>query len=236
MIKDIERKFYTSINETLKEKIKQRGLIFEQAEKIIIWIVGFCIGAFIILLPKDNFEIDYFKSITGIKKTIMLYLLYIVCSGLLFRIISFMTEVILDNISRSLTGYFQGRTILMDTKKTEIKNEYDSAQIIEIINNDFGYQLNNDSNYDSPQFRKLLKNIYEQAFDDTLFFEEFEQEYLLYFGFKNKTLINIYRKKNYIYLRGIIYRILYFLSVITFLTTIIIAILGISILIRELYF
>lgn len=54
----------------------------------------------------------------------------------------------------------------------------------------------------SPQFRKLLKNIYEQAFEDTLFFEEFEQEYLLYFGFKNKTLINLYRKNIYIYLRG----------------------------------
>lgn len=94
---------YTQINKSIRYNSEVDTQTFERADKIIIWIVGFSIGIFVLLFKSYECETSINNLIP--TKTIAIISLIVIILGLIFRIVSFYTVMLLNNIISSFSSY-----------------------------------------------------------------------------------------------------------------------------------
>ena len=220
MTKESLRKTIELLNEILIENIKKRHLFFERAEQIVLWIVGFSTATIVLLISSKNFDIIKIERNNPLILMIIKNLLLICCFGLSFRILSFFTELLLDNISKSLYGLLKGFQTSLSLIKVKFNDSENAEKIIEIINKEFDWNLNNrkDLNDDSG-FIQHLKELYENEFENKEELNKIQDLYLLFYGYKSKKLLNIFQNPKMIYARGLAYRTLFYLTIISFALT-----------------
>ncbi|MDR6528388.1 hypothetical protein J2787_003825 [Chryseobacterium rhizosphaerae] len=218
MTRNTEKLILNWINEMTSDSLKNRE-IFEQAEKIIVWIVGFSIGVFALQVPEVT---SNYKSIEGVRKIIMTYSLYTIIFGISFRISSFLTEIILKDILTSFKSKYFGEKIMLEIKKQHISSETHNAnQIIDILNEEFNFNIEKASHQlnENKDFIDTLINIYENSFNDMELLDTITKDSLIYFGYKKNGLVKITNSENFIYFRGILYRLLTAITSLLFITT-----------------
>ncbi|SHK60868.1 hypothetical protein [Epilithonimonas mollis] len=177
------------LNESLSENIKKRHLFFERAEQIVLWIVGFSLAAIVLLITNGKSEIDKIQGTEALRVMVIKNFLLICCFGLSFRILSFVTELILENISKSLYGLLKGFHSSLNLEKNKFNNNEDSEEIIKIINKDFDWNLTyNEQLRNDPNFIKLLKEIYENEFENKEYLDKIQELFLLFYGYKSKKI------------------------------------------------
>lgn len=208
------------LNEILSENLKKRNLFFERSEQIVLWIVGFSTASIVLLISNEKFDITKFKNNDPLILMIIKNLLLVCCFGLSFRILSFLTELLLDNISKSLYGVLKGFHNSLNIKKIKFNSNQNSEQIIKIINDEFDWDLKNRQELNGDQnFIQHLKEIYENAFENKDELNKIQELYLVFYGYKSKYFINFYQKPMIIYIRGLFYRILFYLTIVSFTLT-----------------
>lgn len=85
---------------------------FERSDRIITWIVGFSIGIFVLVFPKDL--IGNFSELDEFTHSILNFSLYIIIFGLLYRIFSFLTQTLNSMILSDISNYIKGFNINTD--------------------------------------------------------------------------------------------------------------------------
>ena len=212
-IYELTEKTIVNINESNKAN-------FEKADQIIIWIVGFSIGIFVLILPKD--KIDSLKDIYGTTYQTLNFALYVIIFGLLYRIFSFVTNFIISMILNDLSSFSRGFSANIDdipVPRDLIGNET-TIQIAEYLKEDFNYSTPYEVNQEDPKLRELLFNYYNilaNSNDINTQLSEFKIQIGKYLGV-NKNYIDFFTKEKTIIYRGKIY---FFISIITSLLFII---------------
>lgn len=212
-IYELTEKTIVNINESNKAN-------FEKADQIIIWIVGFSIGIFVLILPKD--KIDSLKVIYGTTYQTLNFALYVIIFGLLYRIFSFITNFINSMILNDLSSFSRGFSANIDdipVPRDLIGNE-STIQIAEYLKEDFNYTTPYEINQEDPKLKELLFNYYNilaNSNDINTQLSEFKIQIGKYLGV-SKNYIDFFTKEKTIIIRGKIY---FFISIITSLLFII---------------
>ena len=207
-------------DEILSENIKKRHLFFERAEQIVLWIVGFSTATIVLLVTNEKFEISDFQKNDALILMIIKNLLLVCCFGLAFRIFSFLTELLLDHISKTLYVSLKGFQAFLNFKKNKFNNNENSEEIIKILNDEFDWDLKNRKELnDDPNFIEHLKEIYAHEFENKEEINKIQDLFLLFYGYKSRKFFTFFQKPNVIYARGWIYRILFYLTIISFALT-----------------
>ena len=220
MTKESIKSTVTLFEEILSENLKKRHLFFERAEQIVLWIVGFSTATIVLLISTNKFEIANFQKNNTLILMIIKNLLLVCCFGLSFRVLSFLTELLLDHISRNLYAALKGFQTFFNIKKNKFENNENSEEIIKIINYEFDWDLKgrNELN-DDPNYIEFLKEIYEKEFESKEEINRIQDLFLLYYGYKSNKFFNFFQQPMVIYIRGWIYRILFNLTLISFALT-----------------
>lgn len=220
MTKESIKNTVNLLGEHLSENIKKRHIFFERAEQIVLWIVGFSTATIVLCITNGKFEMTNFQNNNALILMIIKNLLIVCCFGLSFRILSFLTELLLDNISKNLYGYLKGFQNLYNTKKIKFNNNENSEEIIRVINDEFDWDLKNRKELSNDQnYIELLKEIYENQFENKEEIKEIQELFLLFYGYKSSKFIEFFQKPTIIYIRGVFYRILFNLTLISFALT-----------------
>ncbi|MXN89694.1 hypothetical protein GR160_00505 [Flavobacterium sp. Sd200] len=143
---------------------------FERADKIVIWIVGFSIGIFVLLLGK---EID--KSLPLPCNSIIIISLIIIIFGLTYRILSFFTTMLMSKILVSFVSDIE----ISANIKNILSSDQNASQNIECQINEykktislyFGInekQLNEDNTKKTRSTGKRYRNLLYTSY--TMFF------------------------------------------------------------------
>lgn len=220
MTKESIKNTINLFEEILSENIKKRHLFFDRAEQIVLWIVGFSTATIVLLFSNGKFEITNFQKNDTLILMIVKNLLLVCCFGLSFRILSFLTELLLDNISRNLYAALKGFQTFFNIKKNKFENNENAEEIIKIINYEFDWDLKDRKELnDDPNFIELLKEIYEKEFESKEEINRIQELFLLYYGYKSSKLFNFFQQPTVIYTRGWVYKILFNLTLISFALT-----------------
>lgn len=241
MTNQVLRFLYSQINKTIKESSELDFKTFERADKIIIWIVGFSIGIFVLLFTNDLKSINQI-SITEIIPDILIISLVIVILGLIYRILSFYTQMLYNRIIASFSSYtdsFANTPDFPDLR--EIKDSDTIEDIKYYLEQDFGIILPQ-KNYQNlteegiNEYRNLHLNYYTALangnnFDDQM--NEYKKQIAIHFGLSKKSVDNAISNERKIKIRGIIYRIMLITSYFFFFATIATFILGTIIILKK---
>ncbi len=212
-IYELTEKTIININESNKAN-------FEKADQIIIWIVGFSIGIFVLILPKD--KLDSLKDIYGTTYETLNLALYVIIFGLLYRIFSFITSLINSMILNDLSSFSRGFSANVDDipiPRDIIGNET-TTQLAEYLKEDFNYSIPFVINQEDPKLKELLLNYYiflKKSNNVTKQINDFKIDISKYLGV-NINYINFFTKEKTIIYRGKIY---FYISIITSLLFII---------------
>ncbi len=107
---------------------------FEKADKIILWIVGFSIGIFVLLLSQKSQN----ELINELTFKISVFALTVVILGLSFRVFSFFTQMRYSAIITSFVSFAEGFSSTPEIPDYREITEKDTAEeLIEYLKSDF---------------------------------------------------------------------------------------------------
>ena len=198
---------------------------FEKADKIIIWIVGFSIGIFVLIISQKSQN----KIINDLTFEISVFALTVVILGLIFRIFSFFTQMRYSTIVTGFVSFAEGFTNSPEILETREITDKDSAEdIIEYLKSDFGEKVEdkNVSQMDSENkrvYRGLLLNYYNilnEPYNAEKQLEKFYTNFALHFGFSKAYIEKRINNESRIKRNGIIFSVMLYASMILFFLTI----------------
>ena len=178
---------FESITETFSnslERVRENQIKnFENAEKLLVWIVGFSIGGISII----------FSNLTTINQSycycdirIILYSLCIsIISGFFFRWSFFKMQLYYQQIEFFLEGAFSNTEAMMETNPQDLSNVNELNEIIRKLKSDYdldyNYVLETFENYDEINqeiIKKNLKSKYKIAGDNVKREYDFSMDYV----------------------------------------------------------
>lgn len=220
-IYELTEKTIVNINESNKAN-------FEKADQIIIWIVGFSIGIFVLILPKD--KIDNLRNIYGTTYQALNFALYVIIFGLLYRIFSFITSFINSWILNDISNFSRGFSANIDEIPIprNLTGNEKTIEMIEYLREDFNYILPYEVKQENPELKKLLfdyYNVLANSNDSDRQLSEFKIQIGKYFGVTN-NYFDFFTKEKTIICRGKIYFYLLILTSLLFVITVGIFIIG----------
>jgi uncharacterized membrane protein len=228
------KQLYSTTSKLVNDQVQRDMDNFEKADKIIIWIVGFSIGIFALILTRESKN----PLINELEFEITIVALATVILGLLFRIFSFFTQMRLNSIVFDFVSYATGYTEAYDIPIPRTILEIDSLDnIIIFLEEDFGIKMkkidtSNFSNEKLTEYRNLYKNYYESLASSNNIEEqmkEFSTQLALRFGLNPEDVMNSSKNESSLKSKGKEYRILLTISYWLFFFTIINFIVGIGI-------
>ncbi|MCG2420521.1 hypothetical protein K8089_15980 [Aequorivita sp. F47161] len=233
MEKQLLKQLYTTTSKLVNEQIKRDIENFEKADKIIIWLVGFSIGIFVLIFTRNTDNLIINQNVFEIS----IISLVTVILGLLFRIISFFTQMTLSSIVFDLIAYAAG---FSEIKKLptprEIEQNDTINDIIFYLKEDFGIErelidITGFSKEKIKEYRDLQKNYYQTLAswnntDEQL--SEYREELAIRFGHNPKVNKTALEEKESSKSKGKKYKLLLKSSYILFFLTIISFIFGIG--------
>jgi hypothetical protein len=198
---------------------------FEKADKIIIWIVGFSIGIFVLLINQKSEN----EIINHLTFEISTFSLIVVILGLIFRVFSFFTQMRYSSIITNFISFAEGFSNTPEIPEFREITEKDSVEdIIVYLKSDFDHDVKDEnvSQMDTENkkvYRGLLLNFYNilnEPRDVEKQLDKFKTNFANHFGFSkaymDKRINNESRTKR----KGIIFRIMLTISMILFFLTI----------------
>ncbi|MEL1248105.1 MULTISPECIES: hypothetical protein [Flavobacterium] len=225
---------YSKISKSTIENGERSNQSFERADRIIIWIVGFSIGIFVILFTKDyDIKNPNYKTITELSNQITIVSLIVVIFGLIFRIFSFFSQMLLTAINMDFAGYADGfSTTLEFPTPRKIKNSDTIEDIIYYFEQDFKIiqekpDFSNSSQESIKEYRTLLINYYKSLADGNdieVQIEEYKNKLCEYYGISKEKINERFDNNKNVKLRGKVYQktligsyIFFFLTIATFI-------------------
>ena len=216
---------YSTTSKVLLTQTDRINENFEKADKIIIWIVGFSIGIFVLLLSQKAEN----PLIIELTNEISIFSLTVVILGLIFRIFSFFTQIKYSTIVTGFVSFAEGFSNSPEIIETREITEKDSAEdLIKYLKLDFGEEVKdkNVSRMDSENkkvYRGLLLNYYnilKEPIDAEKQLEKFTTNFALHFGFSKAYIEKRINNESKIKRNGIIFRVMLFISMLLFFLTI----------------
>ena len=225
---------YSKISKSTIENSEKSNQNFERADKIIIWIVGFSIGIFVILFTKDyDLKNPNYETIKELSNQITIVSLFVVIFGLIFRIFSFFSQMILTEINLEFASYADGFSDAPEFPiAREIKDTDSIDDIIYFFEEDFGIKQEkplflNPTQESIKEYRILLLNYYKtlaESNDIEVQLEEFKNKISEYYGISKSKINERFENGKKVKFRGNIYRmtligsyIFFFLTIMTFI-------------------
>ncbi|MGX1930193.1 hypothetical protein [Flagellimonas sp. 2504JD4-2] len=236
---ELLKHLYSTTSKVLITHTDQINKNFEKADKIIIWIVGFSIGIFVLLISQKTEN----RLILDLTFEIYVYSLSVVILGLLFRISSFFTQIRYSTIVIELASYSEGLNNTPELNETRKIDENDSAEdVIEYLRLDFNEQVrtletSQLSEEKKKEYRQLLINYYQalaEPKDIEKQLDSFKLDYANRFGFSKSYFDKRINNPKRTFIRGILYRVMFNLSMSLFFLTIGVFILGVAIVLKNL--
>lgn len=221
---------YNQVSNSLNQNSERDFQNFERADKIIIWIVGFSIGIFVLLFSSD-LKSQNFLIINKLVPPILVTSLLIVIFGLIFRVFSFFTQMIYSKIILGFSSYASSYANAPTDEipfPREIKDLDNCEDIIYYLKEDFKI-IKESPNYENfteeqiKEYRGLLLNYYDILADNNNLekqYEEYTKQLANHFGLSKKSLEKQRTNDEDIIFRGKLYRFLYLCSAIFFVLTI----------------
>ena len=216
------KKLYEITETTIVNINESSKANFERSDRIITWIVGFSIGIFVLVFPKDL--IVGLSKIEKFTLSILNFSLFVIIFGLLYRICSFLTQTLNSIILSDISNYFRGLNINTDEipSPREISGDETTFQLIQYLKEDFNYSLSYDVNGEDLELNKILINYYNILADENNIDKQlttFKKQISKYFGISVKYIEFFNVEKN-IVKRGKVYISFSILSSIFFIITI----------------
>lgn len=216
---------YSVTSKVLLNQTDRLNENFEKADKIIIWIVGFSIGIFVLLLNQTSEN----ELIINLSLEISIIALIVVVLGLSFRVVSFFTQIQYAAIVTKFVSFAEGFSGMPEIPEHRDISEKDTAEdLIKYLELDFNIEVEEEdiSRMDLESKKKycgLLLNYYN-TFSDPRDIEKQLENYKIsfsdHFGFSkaymDKRVNNEKRTKR----NGLILRVLLITSLILFFLTI----------------
>lgn len=228
------KQLYSTTSKLVNDQVQRDIDNFEKADRIIIWIVGFSIGIFTLILTRETKN----PLINELEFEIIIISLITVIIGLLFRIFSFFTQMHLNSIVFEFVTYAAGYNNASEIPIPKTILEIDSIDnIIIFLEEDFGIKTQkidttNFSDEKLREYRNLYKNYYESLASSNNIEEqikEFSTQLALRFGLNPTDVMNSTQNNSEIKSKGNRYRTLLTISYWLFFLTIINFIVGIAI-------
>ncbi len=228
------KQLYSTTSKLVNDQVQRDIENFEKADKIIIWIVGFSIGIFMLILTRKSenpifLELEFELTIVALITVVL---------GLLFRIFSFFTQMRLNSIVFGFVSFATGYNKASEIPIPKTITEIDSLDnIIIFLEEDFGIKrqridTSNFSDEKLAEYRNLYKNYYESLASSNNIEEqmkEFSTQLAFRFGLKPEDVMNSSKDDSSIKSKGKGYRVLLNVSYWLFFLTIINFIVGIGI-------
>lgn len=228
------KQLYSTTSKLVNDQVKNDIENFEKADKIIIWIVGFSIGIFMLIITRKSenpifLELEFELTIIALITVVL---------GLFFRIFSFFTQMRLNSIVLDFVAFATGFNKASEIPIPKTITEIDSLDnIIIFLEEDFGIKTekvdtSNFSNEKLAEYRNLYKNYYESLAASNNIEEqmnEFSTQLALRFGLKQEDIMNSSKDDSSLKSKGKGYRTLLKISYWLFFLTIINFIVGIGI-------
>ena len=228
------KQLYSTTSKLVNDQVQRDIDNFEKADRIIIWIVGFSIGIFTLILTRESKH----PLINELEFEITIVALITVILGLLFRIFSFFTQIRLNNIVFDFVSFATGYYNASEIPIPKTISEVDSLDnIINFLEEDFGIKTKKIDTYNLSEekltkYRNLFKDYYESLASSNNIDEqikEFSTQLALRFGLNPEDMINSTQADSSIKSKGKGYRILLTISYWLFFLTITNFIVGIGI-------
>jgi hypothetical protein len=228
------KQLYSTTSKLVNDQVQRDIDNFEKADRIIIWIVGFSIGIFTLILTRETKN----PLINELEFEITIVALITVILGLLFRIFSFFTQIHLNSIVFEFVSYAIGYNNASEIPIPKTLLEIDSLDnIIIFLEEDFGIKTQkidttNFSYEKLTEYRNLYKNYYESLASSNNIEEqikEFSTQLALRFGQNPTDVMDSTKNNSELKSKGNRYRILFAISYWLFFLTIVNFIVGIGI-------
>jgi hypothetical protein len=228
------KQLYSTTSKLVNDQVQRDIDNFEKADRIIIWIVGFSIGIFTLILTRESKH----PLINELEFEITIVALITVILGLLFRIFSFFTQIRLNSIVFDFVSFATGYYNASEIPIPKTISEVDSLDnIINFLEEDFGIKTKKIDTYNLSEekltkYRNLFKDYYESLASSNNIDEqikEFSTQLALRFGLNPEDMINSTQADSSIKSKGKGYRILLTISYWLFFLTITNFIVGIGI-------
>ncbi len=225
---------YSKISKSTIENGEKSNQNFERADRIIIWIVGFSIGIFVILFTKDyDVKNPNYETITELSNQITIVSLFVVIFGLIFRVFSFFSQMILTEINIEFASYTDGFSNTPEFPiARELKDTDTIDDIIYFFEQDFQIKQEkpiflNTTQESINEYRILLLNYYKtlaESNDIEVQLEEFKSKVSEYYGLSKAKINERFENNKKVKSRGNIYQktligsyIFFFLTIMSFI-------------------
>lgn len=205
----MERPFDTRLRQTYEtlEKSKENFIFnFNQNDKILIWVVGFCVTAISLIISNAGKISDNYS--VCILKAILILLVLSITSGIIYRFSALFFLTRYQNAMFYLKGAFSQEYIMTENTR-ELKNPNDIHEIYQNIKMDFGHDYSNVINlYNQSQTEEsknyyvgYLKSEYKRLTAWSIKEYEYANNYIKdvfknAFGFTDKKINKIFNKNN----------------------------------------
>jgi hypothetical protein len=228
---------FDSIRELVFENLEQfkenSRFVFEQADKLIVWIVGFAIGG-LSLIVSNYTELDKNFSYNLIRIILTLLTISII-SGILFRIAFFFSAIYERHIESYIHAAYSNKEF-MEIAPNDLSEETNINEVIRRIRVDFGEDTTNVlEHYDKADNNEKLilleslkahyKKIGEWAKKDFEFAVEYSKDTLKKaYGYSDKKINEIFNDNSSSKLKfwNFMYQWSFLISCLCFITVIII--------------
>lgn len=222
------KQLYKHTSKILADNNQKDYETFERADRIIIWIVGFAIGIFVLLMNKDidgSIPIPVFEIIAVSLVTIIF--------GLIYRIFSFFAMMYMTKVYVSFSAHIEIFCNLTDIPSPrEIKDSDSLHDIIAYLKYDFNYvsdtEYSNLSLEAQTELRKLNADLYKtlaESNDAEKQLDEYNSTISRYFGISIES-IKKRGTENRVKKTGYLYRWLLKLSYLFFFLTLAVFVIG----------
>lgn len=212
MTEQFLKQLYSKISRSTLQNHEINSRNFERADQIIIWIVGFSIGIFVFLFTKDYDAANpNYKVLLDLSRQITIVSLLVVVLGLIYRIFSFFTQMLLSEIVTEFSGYCDGYSSTPEFPvPREITDSDTIADIIYYFEEDFKIieqmpDLRNTTPEAVSEYRTLLLNYYLTLADSNNIerqLEKFKNIVNEYFGVSRKKIDERFDNSRNVITRG----------------------------------
>ncbi len=205
----MERPFDTRLRQTYDslEKSKENFIFnFNQNDKILVWIVGFCVTAISLIISNVAKISDSYSAC--ILKAVLILLAISIISGIIYRFSALLFLTRYQNAMFFLKGAFSQEDIMSDSAR-ELKNPNDIHEIYQNIKMDFGHDyadiinLYNQSQTEETKnyYIEYLKSEYTRLAEWSANEYKYANNYIKgvfknAFGFTEKKINKIFSKNN----------------------------------------
>lgn len=205
----MERPFDTRLRQTYDslEKSKENFIFnFNQNDKVLVWIVGFCVTAISLIISNVAKISDSYSAC--ILKAVLILLAISIISGITYRFSALLFLKRYQNAMFFLKGAFSQEGIMPDSAR-ELKKPNDIHEIYQNIKMDFGYDYADVINlYNQSQTNEVKKYYVEYLKSEYLRLAEWSANEYKYannyiknvfknvFGFTEKKINKIFSENN----------------------------------------